>query len=103
MRLSILSFASILLTGANSQHGIVASITPSCSGESFDILDSSGCTSINAEINTFFVGHEYSELCIGIWYPQKNCAGAGLVGFDATNRGECLAVNGALSVQMSCV
>jgi hypothetical protein len=99
---SILNLTVLFLAGVNAQNGIIASIDYSCSGQQYDVPTASGCVSFNAQINTFFVGTTFSESCLGIWFPKKNCQGAGLAGFDAQSRGQCKGVNGALSVQFTC-
>lgn len=102
MQLTILTLTSVLLARAIAQHGITAYTGADCGAQPYDVLDSSNCTSINAQIDSYLVGHEFSEQCIGLWFKQQHCEGPAIAAFDAQQRGNCLGMGGGLSVQMYC-
>jgi hypothetical protein len=102
MHLTILTLTSVLLARATAQHGITAYTGADCGAQSYDVFDSSNCTSVNAQINSFLVGHEFSEHCMGLWFEQQHCEGPAIAGFDAQQRGNCVGLARGLSVQMYC-
>ena len=102
MQLTILTLTSVILARALAQHGITAYTGADCGAQPYYVFDSSNCTSINAQINSFSVGHEFSERCIGLWFEQQHCEGLALAGFDAQQRGNCVRLAAGLSVQMYC-
>jgi hypothetical protein len=93
---------SIFCAGAVAQQGITAYTGADCGAQPYYVLDSSKCTSINAQVNSFLVGHEFSEHCIGMWFQQQHCQGPSIAAFDAQDRGNCIGLGAGLSVQMQC-